>query len=197
MSTKGNGTTVGATKLKLRQAALDILGQPSDGASLSSAAIEMMRIIDRLPRDDLQGQEARRRTMREIRSRLGDRWSLLIMVILRAGDFHPGALQRLVNLVRLEEGAISRRVLTLHLRQLERDGLIQRTVLSTAPLSVSYSLRPLGRDLLRLWDLLREWTFEHAEEIQAAQAMFDFQTTETARDATDSGGTADHALTIR
>ena len=88
-------------------------------------------------------------------------------------------------------------VLTLHLRQLGRDGLIQRTVLPTTPLSVSYSLRPLGRDLLRLWDVLREWTFEHAAQIQAAQAMFDFQAAQIARDAADAGEAPDRASSVR
>ena len=80
--------------------------------------------------------------VREVLTRVGDKWSVLAIVLL--GD---GA-QRFSELQRAIEG-ISQRMLTLTLRGLERDGLVARTIYPTVPPRVDYALTPLGRTLLK------------------------------------------------
>ncbi|HTU63507.1 MAG TPA: helix-turn-helix domain-containing protein, partial [Polyangiales bacterium] len=78
---------------------------------------------------------------REILNRVGDKWSVLVVVLL--GD----ASKRFNELRRAIEG-ISQRMLTTTLRGLERDGLVKRTVYPTNPPQVDYALTKLGRTLL-------------------------------------------------
>jgi len=76
---------------------------------------------------------------REVLTRVGDKWSVLVIVLL--GD---GA-RRFSDLRRAVEG-ISQRMLTHTLRGLERDGLVVRTVFPTVPPRVEYALSPLAQD---------------------------------------------------
>ena len=68
---------------------------------------------------------------------------------------------------------ISQRMLTLTLRQLERDGLVQRTVFPVIPPHVEYRLTPLGTTLLATITTLIDWSQAHREEIVAARAAYD------------------------
>ena len=72
--------------------------------------------------------------------RVGDKWSLLIVIALRDGGRRFSEIKRAV-------GAISQRMLTLTLRNLERDGMVTRTVTPTTPPRVDYELTPLGHSL--------------------------------------------------
>jgi DNA-binding HxlR family transcriptional regulator len=163
----------------LKKAARRILGMPEDGGGETPTSVQLMAMIDRQKRYYRQFDRPREDPMHEIRSRLGDRWSVMILVVLRTGAFRPAVLGRLVSLISVEEKQISARVLTFHLRQLERDGLVRRTVLSPSPLSVEYGITALGTDLLTVWDTLRDWTFAHSDEIRAAQGAFDRLRAET------------------
>lgn len=96
--------------------------------------------------------------------RLGDKWSMLLIVLLGA---HP---HRYNELHRSIEG-ISQRMLTRTLRNLETDGLVQRKVHPTVPPSVEYSLTPLGRTLLEPLSALADWAVRHAPEINKARAQ--------------------------
>ena len=78
--------------------------------------------------------------VRDVLDRLGDTWSVLVILILADGPRRFNALKRSI-------GDISQRMLTVTLRTLERDGLIARTVLPTSPPGVEYALTPLGRSL--------------------------------------------------
>jgi len=109
--------------------------------------------------------------MREIFARLGDKWSMLILHLLRGGALRHSALKKLINLMGADE-AISQRVLTLRLRSLERDGLVARMVTPTTPPRVDYSLTPLGLSLLTPVDGLMLWIRNHNEAIRDAQAAF-------------------------
>ena len=103
---------------------------------------------------------------REILNRVGDKWSVLIVVLLGQGT------QRFNELKRAVEG-ISQRMLTATLRGLERDGLVKRTVHPTNPPQVEYELTALGRSLLEPVSTLAMWAQGHRAEVQRARDVFD------------------------
>jgi DNA-binding HxlR family transcriptional regulator len=103
---------------------------------------------------------------RQVLDRIGDTWSVLIVVLL--GD---GA-QRYTTLARRIEG-ISPKMLTQTLRGLERDGLISRTVHAVVPPRVDYALTDLGRSLLGLVRGLEGWAQENIGAVVEARASYD------------------------
>ncbi|EIK94250.1 HxlR family transcriptional regulator [Pseudomonas sp. M47T1] len=84
--------------------------------------------------------------IRETLARLGDRWSPLLLLILRHGMLRFTELQREVNA--MADSELSQRILTLKLRAFERDGMVQRTVIPTIPPQVEYRLTALGIELV-------------------------------------------------
>jgi len=106
------------------------------------------------------------RAVSGILSRIGDKWSVLIIARLGEGPRRFNEIKRIV-------GGISQRMLTLTLRNLERDGLVSRTVTPTVPPRVDYALTDLGRDLLGPVNALSEWAIRHQPCIMAARAHFD------------------------
>lgn len=90
--------------------------------------------------------------------RLGDRWSMLVVIML------GGRPHRYNDLHRAIEG-ISQRMLTRTLRTLEQDGLVHREVFPTVPPSVEYSLTPLGRSLLVPVSALADWALTNAGKL--------------------------------
>ena len=106
------------------------------------------------------------RAVSGILSRIGDKWSVLIIQRLGEGPRRFNEIKRII-------GGISQRMLTLTLRNLERDGLVSRTVTPTVPPRVDYALTELGRDLLVPVSALGQWAIEHTPCIAAARARFD------------------------
>jgi DNA-binding HxlR family transcriptional regulator len=104
--------------------------------------------------------------IREVLSRVGDRWSVFVVCLLREGPKRFSELRR-ANI------GISQRMLTLTLRGLERDGLVIRTVSTTAPRRVDYALSPLGRTLLTSVLDLAAWANTNRDEILSARSRFD------------------------
>jgi DNA-binding HxlR family transcriptional regulator len=104
--------------------------------------------------------------VREVLNRVGDKWSVQIIALL--GD----AAMRFSELRRQIEG-ISQRMLTLTLRNLERDGLITRTVFAEIPPRVEYELTKLGKTLLEPIQGLAEWAAQYRTSIQDARAAYD------------------------
>ena len=104
--------------------------------------------------------------VRQILDRIADKWSLLAIALL------DGRTLRFTELRRKIDG-ISQRMLTVTLRQLERDGLVLRTVYPVVPPRVEYELTPLGRTLLDTIQALVRWTETHQNEIAAARAAYD------------------------
>ncbi len=104
--------------------------------------------------------------VRDILDRIGDKWSVL--VILRLGA-QPERFRALLRAV----GGISARMLTVTLRGLERDGLVGREVFDTRPPSVEYSLTLLGQSLLSRIGALASWAVESEAQIKEAQTNFD------------------------
>ena len=106
------------------------------------------------------------RAVSAILGRIGDKWSVLIIQRLGEGPRRFNEIKRII-------GAISQRMLTLTLRNLERDGLVSRTVTPTVPPRVDYALTDLGRDLLIPVSALGQWAIAHTPCIEAARARFD------------------------
>lgn len=103
---------------------------------------------------------------REILNRVGDKWSVLVIVTLGDG------MKRFSDLKRSIDG-ISQRMLTLTLRSIERDGLVKRTVFPTIPPRVEYVLTALGRTLLEPVTQVANWAQGHRAEVQRARDAFD------------------------
>jgi DNA-binding HxlR family transcriptional regulator len=106
------------------------------------------------------------RTISTLLSRIGDKWTVLVVTELGAGSKRFNELRRQIP-------SVSQRMLTLTLRNLERDGLVSRTVTPTIPPRVDYELTDLGRSLLKPVNALAHWALENVETIHAAQARFD------------------------
>ncbi len=111
-------------------------------------------------------QSADCRAVSAILQRIGDKWSVLIISRLGDGPRRFNEIKRMI-------GGISQRMLTLTLRNLERDGLVKRTVTATVPTRVDYELTELGRDLLNPVSALSAWAIQHTSCIEAARARFD------------------------
>ncbi|MCF2523941.1 helix-turn-helix domain-containing protein [Bradyrhizobium sp. G127] len=101
-----------------------------------------------------------------ILSRIGDKWSVLVIMLLANGPRRFNEIKRMV-------GGISQRMLTLTLRGLERDGLVTRTVFPTIPPRVDYELTELGRSLRGPVENLGSWAFDNLPQIQTAREKFD------------------------
>jgi len=104
--------------------------------------------------------------IRGILNRIGDKWSLLVIVTLQQGRLRFTELQRHIP-------GVSQRMLTLTLRQLERDGLVLRTVHAEVPPRVEYELTGMGRTLLEPSLALASWAVDNHPAIQAAREAFD------------------------
>jgi DNA-binding HxlR family transcriptional regulator len=99
---------------------------------------------------------------REALDRIADKWTSLIVSMLADRTCRFGELRRGVE-------GISQKMLTQTLRSLERDGLIVRRVCQTLPVTVEYSLTPLGRTLIAPLAAIRDWAETHVEEVLAAR----------------------------
>jgi DNA-binding HxlR family transcriptional regulator len=104
--------------------------------------------------------------VRDLLDRLADKWSLLIVELLGDGSRRFSELKREVD-------GISQRMLTLTLRQLERDGLVTRTVHAVVPPRVDYELTPLGASLTGPIATLTDWAETHLSAILASRGDYD------------------------
>ena len=105
-------------------------------------------------------------TISSLLQRIGDKWSVLVVSTLGAGP-------RRFNELRREIPSVSQRMLTLTLRNLERDGLVSRTVTPSIPPRVDYELTPLGRSLEGPIGQLQQWALDNVGAIHSAQADYD------------------------
>lgn len=104
--------------------------------------------------------------VREILSRVGDKWSILVIMLLSERPWRFNELKRAIE-------GMSQRMLTLTLRGLERDGLVTRTVYPTVPPSVEYALTPLGQSLRGPIVALGTWAQANNEQIDASRRRYD------------------------
>jgi DNA-binding HxlR family transcriptional regulator len=108
------------------------------------------------------------RAVSGVLARVGDKWTVLVIVRMGDGPRRFNELKREVN-------GISQRMLTLTLRGLERDGLVTRTLYPEVPPRVEYALTRLGRSLLAAVGPLGAWAQAHIPHIARARAAFDAQ----------------------
>ncbi|MGV9302179.1 MULTISPECIES: winged helix-turn-helix transcriptional regulator [unclassified Nonomuraea] len=104
--------------------------------------------------------------VRQILDRIADKWSLLVIALLERRTMRFTELRRQID-------GVSQRMLTVTLRQLERDGLVQRTVHPVVPPRVDYTLTPLGATLHEAIKTLVVWTEEHQQHVAAARSAYD------------------------
>jgi len=114
---------------------------------------------------------------RELLDLIGDRWSLLVMLVVGQGIRRNGVMKRLI-------GGISQKMLTQTLRRLEENGLVRRIDFQTVPPHVEYEMTPLGASLAQAVQPLHQWVDEHFPKVQQARA---------ARPAGHSGREREHA----
>jgi DNA-binding HxlR family transcriptional regulator len=106
------------------------------------------------------------RKVSKVLARVGDKWSMLIIVLLRDGARRFNGMRRTVD-------GISQQMLTRTLRGLERDGMVTRTMIPASPPQVEYALTDLGRSLSQPVLALGTWVQEHLVQIDAARNRFD------------------------
>jgi DNA-binding HxlR family transcriptional regulator len=104
---------------------------------------------------------------RAILDRIADKWTTLIIGILAQSE------SRRFNELKRMIGGISQKMLTQTLRDLERDGLVKRTMFAEIPPRVEYQLTALGKTLCGPIGALTQWAHDHIDEVKRAQAQFD------------------------
>jgi DNA-binding HxlR family transcriptional regulator len=103
---------------------------------------------------------------RVILDRIGDKWTVLAVLLLRDGPLRFTALRDGI-------GQVAPKVLTQTLRRLERDGLVTREVFAEVPPRVVYALTPVGESLIEPITAVSDWAEEHLPAITEAQTQYD------------------------
>ena len=101
----------------------------------------------------------------EILDRVGDKWTVMVVRALEQGPLRYNEIRRVVD-------GISQRMLTLTLKGLERDGLVNRTMYPTIPPRVEYELTELGNRLMVPLQSLYDWAVKHRPAMLAARKKF-------------------------
>ena len=112
------------------------------------------------------GEPPPERVAAEVLNRIGDKWTVYAIAHLGRGTLRFSELQRSIE-------GISQRMLTVTLRALERDGLVDRTVYPQIPPRVEYALTPLGYSLLDVVGELVHWSEAHTPDIAKARTAYD------------------------
>jgi DNA-binding HxlR family transcriptional regulator len=100
---------------------------------------------------------------RRVLELIADKWTAIVVYALARGTCRFGQLQR-------DVGGISQKVLTATLRDLERDGLVERKIYPVVPPRVEYTLTPLGQTLTEPLAAICKWSEEHLADVDAARA---------------------------
>lgn len=103
---------------------------------------------------------------RQLLDRVADKWSVLILITLGQQEIRFNALRRHIE-------GISQKMLSQTLRTLERDGLVERRVVATIPVRVSYRITPLGAELIDALQAMIDWAEKRMGDVAAAQVAFD------------------------
>jgi DNA-binding HxlR family transcriptional regulator len=104
--------------------------------------------------------------VRDVLDRLGDRWSMLVLMVLD----ERGTQRFSVLKARIDD--ISQRMLAQTLRRLEQDGLVSRTLYPTVPPKVEYALTPLGASFIKPLRSLEQWAQAHHEQVRQARSRY-------------------------
>ncbi|HLS74806.1 MAG TPA: helix-turn-helix domain-containing protein [Actinomycetaceae bacterium] len=103
---------------------------------------------------------------RELLDQILDKWSLLVLDTLCESPRRFNELRRAIP-------AVTQKSLTATLRRLERNGMVDRVVISTRPVAVEYRISELGTTLQELIDALLGWSTAHLDQVERARARFD------------------------
>jgi DNA-binding HxlR family transcriptional regulator len=103
---------------------------------------------------------------RQVLDRIADKWTMLVIVALQHGTLRFSELRRSID-------GISQKMLTQTLRALERDGIVERDVIPTVPVTVRYTLTPLGHSLADAVSVIREWAYANMDAIETARAAYE------------------------
>ena len=102
----------------------------------------------------------------DVLGRVADKWAIFVIVGLSGGSQRFSELQRSIE-------NVSKKMLTVTLRNLERDGFIKRTVTPSVPVRVDYELTPLGHKVLVPLEALADWAIDHRQVVYGARRVFD------------------------
>lgn len=111
---------------------------------------------------------------RIILDQISDKWSMLVILTVSEKPIRFNEIMRRI-------GGITQKALTQCLRKLERNGIVERWVVTTSPIAVEYRMTPLGQSLDKIFHTLLEWTNENLEAVVAAQHEYDSQLPQSAR----------------
>jgi DNA-binding HxlR family transcriptional regulator len=103
---------------------------------------------------------------RLVLDRIADKWTVLLLILLSRRPWRFNELRR-------EIGGLTQKMASQTLKGLERDGLVKRKVTPTVPVTVEYSITPLGRTLSDTVDGLRIWAEQHMSDVAKAQKLYD------------------------
>ncbi|XKM42973.1 winged helix-turn-helix transcriptional regulator (plasmid) [Rhizobium ruizarguesonis] len=108
------------------------------------------------------------RKAKPILEQIGNKWSILILTVLCTRPSRFNEIMRRLD-------GITHKALADALKRLERNGLIKRHVLATAPVGVEYTITPLGESLREPFEALYAWALAHSSEMEGAQTAYDWQ----------------------
>ncbi len=97
---------------------------------------------------------------------ISNKWTALVIYAMEDGKIRYGEIKRRIE-------GISQKMLTQTLKQLERDGLVNRKLIPAVPPITEYSLTPLGESLLPIMKMLKDWASDHYGIVQQARERYD------------------------
>ncbi|MBP2488289.1 transcriptional regulator [Rhizobium leguminosarum] len=134
---------------------------------MSGAVVSLKNRVPGARREiDLAGLDFGNCPVRDMMQQIGGKWSTLLLEVLADRPYRFGELRRMIP-------DISQRMLTQTLRDLQRDGYIDREVFPTKPPSVEYSMTELGRSLYQPLSQLLNWAEANHVAVRAARSQFD------------------------
>lgn len=107
--------------------------------------------------------------IRTLLDQIADKWSVLILAVLCDGPLRFNAIKRSLD-------GVTQKALTQSLRRLERNGIVERRVITASPVAVEYRITPLGRTLERPFQALHAWTVDYLPEVERARQEYDQRT---------------------
>ena len=104
--------------------------------------------------------------VRPVLDKIADKWTIMILTVICPKPSRFNEIKRRLD-------GITHKALADALKRLERNGLVTRTVLPTAPIGVEYAITPLGLSLRPSFETLCEWAMDHGAALEAAQCLYD------------------------
>ncbi len=102
---------------------------------------------------------------RQVLNRIADKWAVLVLGLLVKEPVRFNQLRRSID-------GLSQKMLSQTLKNLERDGLVHREAKATVPVTVEYSITPLGQTLAETVEATKVWAESHIADVEKAQRRF-------------------------